>query len=230
MRLGGREVVGQPAHEQPVGAALLERHRRSCRARSGSWTPGRSGSARHCRCCSPLNCDSQSVNAGVQNASGTRRAAELLGEVGQALVEPGVLGGAAADQHVLIEADHVLELVDEHRRQRGSASDSEMVQLGVMDPARGRRRSRRRSECAWPGSRSSAEEEAEDDAAGGGAVGRQLVDGGRQQHDDDAVAVEVGFAAERGGVDGIEMGVEQRADAWPDRRRRVGRSGVASST
>ena len=34
----------------------------------------------------------------------------------------------------------------------------------------------------------------------------------RQQDDDDAVVVEIGLAAEGGGVDGIEVGVEERAD------------------
>ena len=88
-----------------------------------------------------------------------------------------------------------------------------------------RRRSRRRSSSTSLGSRSSAEEEAEDHAAGRVAVGRQVVHARREEDDDDAVGVEVRLAAEGGGVDRVEMVVEQAADlveiGLRDTRRRA---------
>src|ERR671921_136012 len=44
-------------------------------------------------------------------------ASELLRKMGEPLVQPGVLRRPTPHQHMLIEADHVLELVNEGRRQ-----------------------------------------------------------------------------------------------------------------
>src|SRR3954452_21769637 len=47
--------------------------------------------------------------------------AELLGKMGESLVQPGILGAAMPDQHMLVVADHVLKFVDEGARQLGGS-------------------------------------------------------------------------------------------------------------
>src|SRR5439155_12374941 len=136
---------------------------------------------------------------------GNEPATQLLGEVRQPLVEPGVLRRTPTYQHVLVEADHVLELVDEYRRERlgrERLADGATRRDGPRDDSVKDLASVR---MGLAGQQIEPEEEPQDDAAARVAVRGELVDVLGEQHDHDAVVVEVRLPGERGSVDRIEI-------------------------
>ncbi len=136
---------------------------------------------------------------------------ELFGERGQRFVEPKVLLVPPSDQHVLVEADEVLQLVQEcageERLHIGDAVRAAQCPVRVRhnrieDLALVVLRGGGRVQVGRIG-------ESGDEPSGLAlGVGDQRVHDGGHQREHDAVAVDVRHAAERGRVDHIHVRVE----------------------
>ena len=200
-----RELVNHKTHEQPVGATVRE-----------SPDPDRIHQE--------VALGSREVLDGVvqvaENEIAEGRAVsgqkqtrpQLLGVVGQSFVQPEVLAGTAApQQHVLVEADHVLEFVDERRRHvvlhAGRGVDAAQRSHGIGDD--------RIEHLAGVATAESREQvtavEIPADIPLRTGTRHQGVHLAGHEHDDDAVVVDVRFASERGRVGCVQQRVEQRA-------------------